>query len=150
MYFQNFVGMNAPQSLPNGGRGWPVPMAPGAQVMHAGDATQVGRVVPPVFAARDRLPNGSYLALCSGLYTWNEFVGTLNAQGHDLQVIQVPPEAYDNFYSGAREMREMYQFYEWYTYFGPEAEKHLAAANALCPAGWTSFGEWAKVHMKPT
>ena len=135
MYFQNFIGMYAPQSLPNGGRGWAVPMAPGAQVMHAGDATQVGRVVPLVFAAGDSLPNGSYLALCSGLYTWNEFVGTLNAQGHDLQVIQVPPEAYDNFYPGAREMREMYQFYERYTYFGPEGEKHLAAANSLVRLG---------------
>lgn len=148
MYFQNFVGMNVPQPLPNGGRGWAVPMSPAARVMHTGDATEVGRVVQPAFAAGDKLPNGSYLAVCAGLYSWNDFVDTLNAQGHNLQVAQVPPEAYDTFYPGAREMREMYQFIEQYTYFGPEAAKRVAAVNALCPGGWTSFGEWSKVHMK--
>ena len=47
-------------------------------------------------------------------------------------------------------MREMYQYYEEYTYFGPEHEKRTAAANALVPGGFTSFADWAKVHMKPT
>ena len=39
----------------------------------------------------------SYLAVCGGLYSWNDFVATLNAQGHKLEVTRVvPPEAYDN------------------------------------------------------
>jgi hypothetical protein len=75
----------------------------------------------------------------------------LNAQGHLLEVTRVvPPEAYDNFYPSAHEMREMYQYYEQHTYFGPEHEKRIAAAHALVPGGFTGFADWAKVHMKPT
>ena len=150
MYFQNFLTMNVPQPLPNGGRGWAVPMDPAARVMHTGDPTEVGRAVAAAFAAGDKLPNGGHLAVCGGLYSWNDFVSTLNAQGHALQVIRVePPEAYDNFFPGAREMREMYQYHEQFTYFGPEHEKRTAAANALVPGGFTGFADWAKVHMKP-
>jgi hypothetical protein len=38
MYFQNFLTMMAPQPLPNGGRGWAVPIDPAARVMHAGES----------------------------------------------------------------------------------------------------------------
>jgi len=148
MYFQNFLSRMAPQPLPNGGRGWAVPMDPAVRVIHAGDVTEVGRVVAAAFAAGDKLPNGSHLAVCGGVYSWNDFVGTLKAQGHNLQVIRVPAEAYDKFYPGAYELREMFQYYEQYSYFGPESEKRIAAANALCPGGFTGFGEWAKVNMK--
>ena len=91
----------------------------------------------------------SYLAVCGGLYSWNDFVATLNAQGHKLEVTRVvPSEAYDNFYPGAHEMREMYQYYEQHTCFGPEQQKRIAAAHALVPGGFTGFADWAKVHMK--
>jgi len=150
MYFQNFLTMNAPQPLPNGCRGWAVPMDPAARVMHAGDPTEVGRAVAAAFSVGDKLPSGSYLAVCGGIYSWNDFVATLNAQGHKLEVTRlVPPEAYDNFFPGAHELREGYQYYEQYTYFGPEHEKRTAAANALVPGGFTGFADWAKVHMKP-
>lgn len=149
MYFQNFLTMNRPQPLPNGAVGWAVPMDPAARVMHSGDVSEVGRAVMAAFAAGSRLQNGSYLAVCGGVYSWNDFVATLNAQGHKLQVTRVvPPEAYDNLFPGALELREMYQFYEQYTYFGPEHEKHIAATRALVPGGFTSFADWAKVHMK--
>ena len=151
MYYQNFLTMNAPQPLHNGGRGWAVPMDPAARVMHSGDPTEVGRAVAAAFSAGDKLPNGSYLAVCGGIYSWNDFVATLNAQGHKLEVTRVvPPEAYDNFFPSAKELREGYQYYEQYTYFGPEHEKHTAAANALVPGGFTRFADWAKVHMKPS
>jgi len=151
MYFQNFLTMNRPQPLRNGGRGWAVPMDPAARVMHSGDPTEVGRAVAAAFSAGDKLPDGSYLAVCGGIYSWNDFVSTLNAQGHKLEVARVvPPEDYDNFFPGAQELREGYQFYEQYTYFGPEHEKRTAAANALVPGGFTGFADWAKVHMKPT
>src|SRR6266853_651400 len=149
MYFQNFLTMNTPQPLPGGARGWAVPMDPAARVMHAGDVSEVGRAVAAAFAAGDKLPNGSHLAVCGGVYSWNDFVATLNAQGHKLQVIRVPPEAYDSFYPGAHEIREMYQYYEQHTYFGPEHERRIAAARALVPGGFTGFADWAKVNMKP-
>lgn len=149
-YFQNFVTMLAPQTLPNGGRGWVVPMDPAARVMHAGDVKDVGRAVAAAFAAGDKLSNGSYLAVCGGVYSWNDFVSTLNAQGHGVQVQQVPADAYDTFFPGAPEMREMFQYFEQCFYFGPEREPRIAAANAISPTGFIGFSEWAKVNLAPT
>ena len=148
MYFQNLVTRMRPEPLPSGGRGWAVPMDPAARVMHAGDVTDVGRAVAAAFAAGGQLPNGSYLAVCGGAYSWNDFVGTLNGLGHELQAIRVPADVYDKLFDGALELREMFQYYEEYTYFGPECEGRIAAANALVPAGFTRFGDWAKIHMK--
>jgi len=148
MYFQNFLTMMTPQPLPNGGRGWAVPIDPAARVIHAGDVSDVGRAVAAAFAAGDQLSDGSYLGVCGGIYSFNDFVGTLNAQGHKLQVLQVPPAAYDGFYPGAPEVREMFQYFAEQTYFGPERERYIAAANALVPGGFTNFADWALAHMK--
>ena len=148
MYFQNFLAMMAPQPLPNGGRGWAVPIDPAARVMHAGDVTEVGRAVAAAFAAGGQLAVGSYLGVCGGVYSFNDFVGTLNAQGHELQVLQVPPGVYDGFYPAAHEIREMFQYFVEHTYFGPEHERYIAAANALVPGGFTKFADWARAHMK--
>ena len=148
-YFQNFLTMMAPQPLPNGGRGWAVPMDPALRVIHAGDVTEVGGAVAAAFSAGDKLPDGSYLAVCGGAYSWNDFVAALNGLGHDLQVLQVPPEVYDGFYPGAHEMREMFQYFAEHTYFGPNHEAHIAAANTLVPAGFTGFADWARINMKP-
>lgn len=149
-YFQNLTTMMGPQPLPNGGRGWAVPMDPAAKVIHMGDATEVGRAVAAAFAAGDKLPNGSHLAVCGGLYSWNDVVSTLNSQGHTLQVMRVPGEAYDTFFPGAREVREMFEYFSEHTYFGPERETRIAAARALVPGGFTGFAEWAKSHMQPS
>ncbi len=148
-YFQNFLTHLAPQPLPNGGRGWMVPMDPAARVMHGGDVKDVGRAVAAAFAAGDALPNGSYLAVCGGLYSWNDIVSTLNSQGHDVQVQQVPADAYDTFFPGAPEMRETFQYFEQCTYFGPERESRIAAANAIYPDGFINFSDWAKLNLAP-
>jgi uncharacterized protein YbjT (DUF2867 family) len=148
-YFQNFLTTLVPQPLPNGGRGWAVPMDPAARVIHGGDVKDVGRAVAAAFGAGDKLPNGSYLAVCGGVYSWNDFAGTLNAQGHDVQVQRVPAEVYDTFFPGAPELRETFQYFEQCFYFGPERESRIAAANALYPAGFIGFSEWARVNLAP-
>jgi len=150
MYFQNFLTAMAPQPLPTGGRGWAVPMDPALRVIHAGDVTDVGRAVAAAFSAGDALPDGSYLAVCGGQYSWNDLVATLNACGHDLAVVQVPPGVYDAFFPGAHELREMFQYFAEHTYFGPQHEAHIAAAKALVPDGFTGFAEWARVNMQPS
>jgi uncharacterized protein YbjT (DUF2867 family) len=147
-YYQNFLATMAPQPLPNGGRGWAVPMDPTKRVIHAGDIKEVGKAVAAAFSARGRLPNGSVLAVCGGVYSWNDFVSTLRALGHNVEVVQVPAEAYDGFFPGAREIRETFQYFEEHTYFGPQHEAHIAAANALVPGGFTTFADWARTHMK--
>ncbi|NUO54081.1 MAG: NmrA family NAD(P)-binding protein [Polyangiaceae bacterium] len=147
-YFQNLQGMMAPQPLPGGGRGWAVPIDPKARVIHAGDITELGRVVAAAFGS-DQLPNGSYLDMCGGKYSFEDFATTLNALGHELQVVRVPPDAYDSFFPGAREIREMFQYFEAHTYFGPNAQGRVKAANALVPGGFTAFADWAAKNMKP-
>ena len=148
-YFQNFLKTAAPQPLPDGRRGWAVPMDPTARVIHAGDITELGRTVAAAFGAGAELANGSYLAMCGGMYSWDDFVATLNALGHDVRVIRVAPEAYDGFFPRAKETREMFQYFEAHTYFGPNAKTAIAAANALVPSGFTAFAEWARKNMKP-
>jgi uncharacterized protein YbjT (DUF2867 family) len=148
-YFQNLQTALAPRPLPNGGRGWAVPMDPAARVIHAGDITELGRAVPAAFGAGDELANGSYLAVCGGAYSWDDFVATLNGLGHDVRVARVPPEVFDGFFPGAAELREMFQYFEAHTYFGPDAATHIAAANALVPGGFTAFPDWARRNMKP-
>lgn len=148
MYFQNFLTMMGPQPLPTGGRGWAVPMDPAARVIHAGDVSEVGLAVAAAFASSEaELPNGTFVGVCGGLYSWNDFVAALNGQGHDVSVIQVPPEVYDTFYPGAHEMREMFQYFERFTYYGPDQAARVDNARRLVPAGFTTFADWARVHM---
>lgn len=148
-YFQNFLGPLAPQQLPNGGRGWAVPIDPSARVMHGGDVKDVGRAVAAAFAAGDSVPNGTYLAVAGGLYSWNDLVNILNSQGHNVQVVQVPAGVYDTFFPGAPEVRETFQYFEEFFYFGPERETRTAAARAVYPAGFTTFSDWAKLNLTP-
>lgn len=148
-YYTNLTTMMPPQPLPTGRRGWAVPMDTAARVIHAGDPGEIGRAVAAAFAVGEALPDGSTLGVCGGIYSWNDFTSTLNAQGHDLQVLRVPAETYDRFYPGAREMREMFEYFEAHTYFGPDRERHIAAARALVPGGFTDFATWAKTHMRP-
>jgi uncharacterized protein YbjT (DUF2867 family) len=148
-YFQNFLKVFAPQPMPDGRRGWAVPMDPTARAIHAGDVTDVGRTVAAAFGAGPELENGSTLAVCGGTYSWDDFVATLNALGHDIQVVRVPPEAFDGFFPGAAEVREMLQYFEAHTYFGPDARTAIAAANALVPGIFTGFSQWARKNMKP-
>jgi uncharacterized protein YbjT (DUF2867 family) len=148
-YFQNLQGAMAPQPLPDGGRGWVVPMDPAASVIHAGDITEFGRIVAAAFSAGGQLSNGSYLAMCGGKYSWNDFAAALNALGQDVRVVRVPPDVYDGFFPGAAELREMFQYFEAHTYFGPSAQAHIDAANALVPGGFSAFPDWARKNMLP-
>jgi hypothetical protein len=47
-------------------------------------------------------------------------------------------------------MRQMFQYFAAHTYFGPDHDKVIAAAKSLVPGGFTTFADWAKVHMKPS
>src|ERR1700730_9310873 len=45
MYFQTFLAVMAPQPLPDGGRGWAVPLDPSKSVIHAGDISELVKAV---------------------------------------------------------------------------------------------------------
>lgn len=114
-------------------------------MIHAGDVSDVGRVVARAFEVPEQV-NGQHLSVAPGPISWNQLVGTLNALGHAVSVVQVPTELYDGFFPGAPELREMFQWFERYTYFGPEAERKMAQARAIQPE-LTSFANWASEHM---
>lgn len=146
-YFSNLTGVMAPQEMEGGKKGWAVPMDPAKVCIHAGDIAEFGKLVAAAFDSPESAGNGVHLAMAADTLSWNAMAETLNAQGHEVGVVQVPAEVYDGFYPGAAEMREMFQWFERYSYFGPEAAVKIAAANQLCPDGFTSFADWAKAHM---
>src|SRR5258708_2710501 len=148
-YYQNLLGPLKPQALYDGHLGWAVAMDPAARVIDAADVADVGRTVAAAFGARDKLANGSYLAVSGGVYSWNDFASALNALGHDLHVHRVSPDAFDADFLGAREAREMFEYCEAFTYFGPEREKHISATSALIPQRFIGFDEWARRNMMP-
>jgi len=88
-------------------------------------------------------------AVCGGRYSWNDFANTLNALGHQLKAVQVPADVCDGSYPGAHEVRETFQYFAEHTCFGPQHEAHIAATKALVSGGFTSFADWARVHMMP-
>ncbi len=150
MYFQNFLGMMAPQPLGDGKKGWAVPMNTSVKCLHMGDPTELGKIVARAFERPDVVGHGPYLSQASDTTSWQEIVKTLNSQGHNLAVNQVPNEVFDSFpIPGAQELREMMNYFEEYTYFGPDANKKLALAKKLCPEGFTSFAKWASSNMRP-
>ena len=150
MYFQNFLGMMAPQPLEGGRKGWTIPMNRAAKCLHVGDPTELGKVVARALEQPDAVGQGQHLAQASELTSWQEMVQTLNSQGHNLTVNQVPNEVYDALpFPGAQELREMMNYFEEYTYFGPDADSKLALTRKLCPEGFTPFAEWASRNMKP-
>ncbi len=150
MYFQNFLGMMAPQPLGDGRNGWAVPMNPTATCIHVGDPTELGRLVARAFEQPAVVGQGQHLAQASELTSWQQMVDTLNAQGHRLAVTQIPNAVFDAFpFPGAQELREMFNYFEDYTYFGPDAERKLTLARTLCPEGFTSFAQWSSQHMRP-
>ena len=93
------------------------------------------------FDAEAKLENGSYLATCGGTYSWDGFVATLNALGHDDRVVRVAPRVYDGFFPSAKQVRAMFQYFEVHSYFGRHAQTAIAAANALVPSGFTAFSQ---------
>ena len=150
MYFQNFQGMMAPQPLGDGRTGWTIAMSPDSKTLHVGDPIEMGRLVARALEQPENFGQGQYLSQASETTSWQGLVDTLNTQGHNFAVAQVPNEVYDTFpFPGAQELREMMNYFEEYTYFGPDAEEKIALAQKLCPEGFTTFAEWASRNMKP-
>ena len=134
MYFQNFLGMMAPQPLGDGKKGWAVPMNPAAKCLHVGDPTELGQLVARAFGQPDTVGQGQYLSQASETTSWQEMVDTLNSLGHTLVVNQVPNEVFDSFpIPGAQELREMMNYFEEYTYFGPDANKKACTGQEAMP-----------------
>src|SRR6185295_1026699 len=81
-YYQNLVGVLAPQKQADGPAGWALPLDPTVRVIHMGDITELGNIVAGAFAHPDQAGNGEYLPLVGDFMSFNELVEILNRQGH--------------------------------------------------------------------
>src|SRR5258707_12188086 len=115
-FYQNLVGLLAPQKQEDGSVGWALPLDPDVRCIHMGDITELGAIVAGAFARPGEAGHGEYLPLVGDLESFNEIVGTLNRQGHRFSFKQVPKEAFATFFPGAAEVAEMFGYFQAHTY----------------------------------
>jgi uncharacterized protein YbjT (DUF2867 family) len=147
-YYQNLVGAFGPQKLPDGSLGWAVPLDPEVRCIHMGDITELGNVVVSAFAQPDEAGRGEYLPLVGDFMSFNEIVGTLNRQGHEVSVKQVPKEIFATFFPGAAEIAEMFAYFQAHTYLGSDSSDRIALANKIAGRQPAKFETWARLNFR--
>jgi uncharacterized protein YbjT (DUF2867 family) len=146
-FYQNLVGLSAPQKQSDGTLGWALPIDPNVRGIHMGDITEIGSIVASAFAHPDQAGNGQYLPLVGDFMSFNEIVETLNRQGHDFSFKRVPREAFATLFPGAAEIAEMFAWFEAHTYLGSDSRDRIALANKVSGRQPTAFSTWARVNF---
>jgi len=80
-FYQNLVGVMAPQKQADGFLGWALPLDPNVRCIHMGDIRELGNIVAGAFAHPDQAGNGEYLPLVGDFMSFNEIVDTLVSGG---------------------------------------------------------------------
>ena len=130
-YYQNLVGTLAPQKQADGSLGWAFPLDPNVRCIHMGDIGEIGPIVAGAFAHPDQVGNGEYLPLVGDFMSFNEIAGTLNRQGHNFSVNQVPKEVFATLFPGAAEIAETFGYFQAHTYLGSDSHDRIALANKI-------------------
>jgi hypothetical protein len=112
-----------------------------------GDITQLGDIVAGAFAHPDQAGHGEYLPLVGDFLSFNEVVATLNRQGHNFSVKQVPTEVFATFFPGAAEIAEMFSYFQAHTYLGSDSRDQIALANKIAARQPTKFSTWAQANF---
>ena len=146
-FYQNLTSVMVPQQQQDGSTGWTLPIDPTARVIHAGDVTELGKVVAGAFANPDIAGGGQYLPLVGDLLSFHDIVATLNKQGHAYTFNRVPKEVFATFFPGAGELAEMFGYFEDYTYLGAKSDNRIALAKKVAAAPPSDFATWARSHM---
>jgi uncharacterized protein YbjT (DUF2867 family) len=111
-FYQNLVGLLAPQKQEDGTLGWTLPVDPAVRGIHMGDITEIGSVVAGAFAHPDQAGNGQYLPLVGDFMSFNEIVATLHRQGHEFSFKRVPREVFATLFPGAAEIAATFAWFE--------------------------------------
>jgi uncharacterized protein YbjT (DUF2867 family) len=146
-FYQNLVGLAAPQKQEDGTLGWALPIDPTVRGIHMGDITEIGSIVAGAFAHPDQAGNGQYLPLVGDFMSFNEIVDTLNRQGHEFSFTRVPGEAFATFFPGAAEIAATFAWFETHTYLGSDSRDRIALANQVAGRQPTKFSAWARVNL---
>jgi uncharacterized protein YbjT (DUF2867 family) len=146
-YYQNFISVSAPQKQADGSVGWALPLDPTVRSIHMGDITELGDIVAGAFAHPDQAGHGEYLPLVGDFMSFNEIVDTLNRQGHNFSVKQVPTEVFATFFPGAAEIAEMFSYFQAHTYLGSDSRDQIALANKIASRQPTKLSAWAQANF---
>jgi uncharacterized protein YbjT (DUF2867 family) len=146
-YYQNLVGLAAPQKQADGTLGWALPIDPTVRGIHMGDISELGNIVAGAFAHPDQAGNGQYLPLVGDFMSFNEIVDTLNRQGHEFSFKQVPTEVFATFFPGAAEIAATFAWFQAHTYLGSDSRDRIALANKVAGRQPTTFSTWAQVNF---
>ena len=146
-FYQNVVGASAPQKQADGSLGWALPIDPTVRGIHMGDIRELGPIVAGAFAHPDEAGNGEYLPLVGDFMSFNEIVDTLNRQGHEFSVKQVPAEVFATFFPGAAEVAAMFAWFQAHTYLGSDMRDRIALANKVAGRQPTKFSTWARANF---
>src|SRR5467141_1983271 len=130
-FYQNLAGALAPQKQADGSMRWALPLDSSVRCIHMGDITELGNIVGGAFAHPDQAGNGEYLPLVGDFMSFNEIVDTLNRQGHDFSVNQVPKEAFASLFPHAAEVAETFGYFQAHTYLGSDSSDRIALANKI-------------------
>jgi uncharacterized protein YbjT (DUF2867 family) len=146
-YYQNFVGMMAPQKQADGSVGWALPIDPSVRCMLMADIGELGNIVAGAFAHPDQAGKGEYLPLVGDLKSFNQIIDTLNKQGHRYSFRQVPAEAFAASFPGAAEIAATFGYMQAHTYLGSDFSEEIALANKIAGKQPTNFATWAQANF---
>src|SRR5271167_1728322 len=146
-YYQNLVGVLAPQKQADGSVGWALPLDPELRSIHMGDVRELGNLVAGAFVHPNEAGNGEYLPLVGDFLSFNEIVDTLNRQGHEFSFKQVPTEVFASLFPVAAEIADMLSYFQAQTYLGSDSHDRIALANKIAGRQPTNFSAWARVSF---
>jgi uncharacterized protein YbjT (DUF2867 family) len=146
-YYQNLLGVMAPQKQADGAVGWALPLDPEERVIHMGDITELGRIVVGAFAQPELAGHGEHLPLVGDFLSFDEIIVTLNRQGYKLSFQQVPREVFAGWFPGAEGIAAMLAYFEAHTYLGSDSRDAIALANKVAGQQPTKFAAWARTNF---
>jgi len=146
-FYQNLVGVLAPQKQADGSLGWALPLNPSVRGIHMADIRELGDIVAGAFAHPDQAGNGEYLPLVGDLMSFNDIIDTLNRQGHKLSFKQVPKDVFATSFPGAAEIAETFGYFQAHTYLGSDSYDRIALANKIAGRPPSRFSTWARVNF---
>jgi len=141
-YYQNLLGMLGPQPKQDGTTGWTLPIDPEKKSIHMSDINDLGKVVAGAFLQPEKVGNGNYLALATGLYSFNDVIEAYKVNGKEYSFSQVPAEIFSTFFEGANELAEMFGYFEKYTYMGPGSKARIELAKEFATGEFVTLQEW--------
>jgi len=146
-FYQNLLGVMAPQKQADGAMGWALPLDPEKRVIHMGDITELGHIVVGAFRQPELAGHGEYLPLVGDFLSFNEVIAALNRQEHRFSFKQVPKEVFAGWFPGAKEIAEMLAYFEAHTYLGADSRDAITLANRVAGRQPTKFAAWARANF---